>query len=163
MEHPAVTPSKTALVLIESSPLASMGMDHVYMGCIKTGFLKFMLFVLVFVTPDAMPELFPIVSTFFLLWVLYDYIRVLFNALSRSRKATICENRYFSSWSSERDIIMAFWISLIFNLFGMVLFGILMITLLSSGFSFLWDSIRGNTHSEAFIPSAGKMKELLSM
>ena len=109
-----ILPSKTALVLLENSPIGMIGIDRIYMGSIKTGALKMLIFMMLIFLPIFTFQLQLLIVVTFSLWTLIDWARVMFNAISKSRSPVLNSNLVpFVSWVDDRDIKMAFWISLI--------------------------------------------------
>lgn len=158
------TPSKTALVLIENSTLGLMGLDHAYMGCYKTAFLKFVLFVCVILIPDMIGEAVLPLLIVYALWSLWDWLRITYNALSKSLSPVLCsDSPTFKQWVNQRDVIIAFWLSLMLN---MVIFTIIFVfvwAILVSGSTNVYDSAAQSLKMEKYVPSYNQIKENLTL
>lgn len=155
-------PSKTALFLIENSPLGLMGTSRMYMGCHVSGLIKFALFISVFVGFgffDLNVSL--ILSAILGIWVIYDWMTVVINSLSRSTDTVFCSKA--ESWANKRDIKWAFWLSVLFGFPQVVL---ILTTVMGSflmGFETMFDNTRKKTKTEKYIPSAHDIKEFMSL
>jgi TM2 domain-containing membrane protein YozV len=156
--------SKTALIFISNSPLGMLGVDRLYMGCYRSAFIKFVLFLLVFLF--AIPLEFPLEVAVFLvlafsLWTMYDWLVIAINSLSRSTETPFC--RKVTEWTGRRDIIFAFWMSVFISLPQLMLIvtGILMSIFM--GFETFVDGLREETKTEKYIPSGYQMKEFFTL
>ena len=159
----AVRPSKVALVLIENSPLAAIGIDRVYMGCLRSGFLKFLLFFLVTIVPEVLAEALPVVGMLYFLWVIYDWVSVTMNALSRSMQPTLCDSPHFTGWSDDRDVILSFWFSLGLSLFELIALFAFVVTVLHYGIQVVWDGARNLLGIQRHVPSYASISDKLKL
>lgn len=152
------SPSKVALVMIGSSPLALVGLDRMYMGCSRSGWAKFTLFVLVFVFGFFLGPLWPFLALIYAAWVILDFIQIVLNALSLSQLRPFCDKSTTNQgWASKNDIHFAFWINLSINL-TFVAIGVLLVSISATmGFDAAWDYIRSITRTEDKIPDGEEM------
>ena len=94
--------SKIILLLIELF-VGAFGFDRMYMGCYQEGFAKLFLFMSIFALLPFSP-VFAIVALFaWAAWALFDYVVVMFNALSCSTNTpfTFCRQ---NKWGSDGEV-----------------------------------------------------------
>ena len=153
-------PSKTTLsLLISLPPLQLLGLDRIYMGCMKSGFLKFLLFVgatvgMFFAGPFWLP-----IVLLMLLWNFFDWIVAMINILSFSTRRVYCNTNM--GWSSERDIRIAFWLGIALNLINIAFLLYIISLFINEGVEWIVDQIRGKTKMEKFMPTGKEVKEFL--
>lgn len=149
---PRSSPSKTALVLISSSPMGMIGIDRMYMHCTRSGWAKFFLSMLVVVFTGFLGPLATPVIIFYALWLFYDYMTVMLNALSMSYLRPFCDPSVQSEgWTSQRDVRWAFWLGLAVNIVFLANLILLVAFIIISGpdkileyFRPYWESITKN-------------------
>lgn len=156
-------PSKTALVLMANTPLAFIGVDRMYMNCDRSGWAKFILFLLVVVLGPLLGPVWAFVAIFYLLWLIIDWLKVLVNALSMSRYRPFCDpSTPGSGWTSLTDIRWAFWISLALNVTSIAFIIVLIAVALTLGVSKAWDMLRSMANLEDRVPNSEQMSAYYS-
>lgn len=158
---PATTgsPSKVALVLIEKSPLAMVGLDRMYMDCNRSGWAKFALFLFVFFLAPLLGPIFPIVALFYFAWLFMDWAIVTLNALSMSYFRPFCDRSSPSiGWTSKTDIRWAFWIALALGIFDIMFFVFLVSITITMGFDDAWNFVMSTLNVEEVMPNSEQMR-----
>lgn len=157
-------PSKTALVLLSTPPIGMLGLDRIYMGCFRSGLLKFLMLLTSLILLVSGSGLFVSIGLYMLLfyfmWALTDWARVQINALSRSYFQVFCNST--TTWGGQNDIRWAFWFSLLLNSFNLFLLLFIVIAFFLGGFEYVWDSMVSTTKTEKYVPDAKAMKKYLA-
>lgn len=152
-------PSKTALVMIGSSPLALLGLDRMYMECYRSGWAKFLLFVIVVVLGPLLGPLFIPLLVLYVAWALLDFLRIVLNAFSFSELRPFCDRSMTNiGWTSARDIRWAFWINLAINLVYVAFAVLALAVLVTRGPDAVWDELRSYTNTTTQIPDSERMR-----
>lgn len=161
-DHPPATtgsPSKVALVLIEKSPLAMVGLDRMYMDCPRSGWVKFAFFVLVMFLGPLLGPLFPFVAFVYFAWLIMDWAIVTLNALSMSYFRPFCDRSSPSiGWTSKTDIRWAFWIALAVGIFDIMFFIFLISIVITMGFDDAWNFVMTALNMQDMMPNSEQMR-----
>lgn len=155
-------PSKTLMVLLQTTPLGLFGFDRIYAGCIDEGLVKMGLAVTsFFIAPLLFPAWLNVLLYLALVAVsFYDSVTLMFNALSLSTAGVFCKDQ--RPWHSNLDIRIAFYVSLISIVFTvyMLLGTVAMALLMGTGNT--WDSAASFLGVENLVADSSAISQSLA-
>lgn len=113
---------KTTFTILSQAPIiGQLGFDRLYAGCQTSGIIKlvFVFFMLAF---NFVPQSFfvlggtiaLILNIIGAIWIFTDYVRSVFNCLSRSQYLAYCNHNIKQGWNGPKDIHRSFWLSILF-------------------------------------------------
>jgi len=101
--------NKLVIILLNALGLNAFGIDRMYAGCLRSGFLKLGLLIIAFL---CLFYINPIVAAVFgTLWFIFyfvDIIKVIINALTRSKTSPYCQKYKVDESSIEPAFYIVF-------------------------------------------------------
>ena len=113
--------SKILLLLIEGL-VGPLGFDRMYMGCFRSGIVKFLLPFIAISFMYVLPPLGTAILGGWVVWALVDYAIVMINALARWRTQPFTvgcggQERY---WKDEKEVQYGFYLAISLILFDLI-------------------------------------------
>jgi TM2 domain-containing membrane protein YozV len=101
--------NKLVIILLNALGLNGFGIDRMYAGCFKSGLLKLGLLILAFICLFYInPIVAAIFGTLWLIFYLVDLLKVIINALTRSKNSPYCQKYKVDEASIEPAFYIVF-------------------------------------------------------
>ncbi len=101
--------NKLVIILLNALGLNAFGIDRMYAGCFRSGFLKLGLLIIAFLCLFYInPIVAAVFGTLWFIFYLVDIIKVIINALTRSKTSPYCQKYKVDESSIEPAFYIVF-------------------------------------------------------